>query len=523
MVRPFTKTGHKIGPIDFDSSPMWPRMKKLMKMSGLHKIICWPRRHGKTLMAATVAYWKFMTGRNELLAFAAVTISNNELTVWGWMEVMIRHTPYSRMLLNKGMIIIKKDEMSFPALGNKCKKLSGTGVDRNWGSSWTGIFYTEGHTEKNIESYKAARGGMTSTPGAMSFMDSTVGHRGGLFNKYLQLGGYGEDIDWLQYQDEEEMYEKMPWWITKEQVRMEWGSAGVDDAYRRKYLLNTLSDADDLVIDPKVLENYIVDKFPQRERRNNAKLCVGVDMAQSYSKSDAQTACTAIQMFPTYSGPQYHILESKDTDKETGITNTTTFIQKYRPEITGIERPESSELFTWCSESHYDPISYSVDKVSKPEAVLFARRMILEGRVLFHREQCRQLIEQLSYFIRIENPQTGYARYTGKEEGKQDDCVMSMVWGMWRMRDAGSGITVRCHQKDPRISSQCLLKSRDGTWIPHLCKDECRTVYANKETIDSFKDQNGNTDWQRLKDHVNRFRHDNLENYPAANKVIRNI
>ena len=61
-------------------------------------LICWPKRHGKTMLNAALGCWRAATQRYQGIAVLATSREHAETTLYGYEYAMFRHSPFLRWL-----------------------------------------------------------------------------------------------------------------------------------------------------------------------------------------------------------------------------------------------------------------------------------------------------------------------------------------------------------------------------------------------------------------------------------------
>src|SRR6185312_13399495 len=92
----------------------------------LHSTIvwCWPRRHGKTVVAALVNVWRFLTRQTEAIAVVANSEKQTVDTAFRLFKGILQNTPYTKALINAGAIKVAADTVTYEALGNSAQGFS---------------------------------------------------------------------------------------------------------------------------------------------------------------------------------------------------------------------------------------------------------------------------------------------------------------------------------------------------------------------------------------------------------------
>ncbi|MCQ8119950.1 hypothetical protein [Methylomonas rosea] len=69
-------------------------------------VFCWPRRHGKTLVAALIIVWRFLTRKTQTIGIIANSEKQIVDTAFKTVASILRKTEYTASLIKSGAILI---------------------------------------------------------------------------------------------------------------------------------------------------------------------------------------------------------------------------------------------------------------------------------------------------------------------------------------------------------------------------------------------------------------------------------
>ncbi len=180
--------------------------------------LCWPRRHGKTLLIGIYHIWRLIAWRNQLITIVSNSENQTVGTAYRLVKQMLENTPYFRMLIDQGHIVVQAQKFSFEARNNEINALAseastivGRGVDD--------AQISEGFAMRDSSMYDASASSQGDRWNAQSVLDSVVSRKGHFYHNLYSLARTGKDptiyFDHIEYQDLDDALVKTPGHISK--------------------------------------------------------------------------------------------------------------------------------------------------------------------------------------------------------------------------------------------------------------------------------------------------------------------
>ncbi len=187
---PSAKGGYEI----FQPGPL-ERIEIIKAIDGDFRTIvfCWPRRHGKTLVAALIIVWRFLTRKTQTIGIIANSEKQIVDTAFKTVSSILRKTEYTASLIKSGSIIIADTgTIQYPALDNTIKGYSNNPAAL-YGKKLTIAQVSELHAAANDQSYQVVASSTIDTDDGLVLIDSTVGPRSSPLFMLYSIAERGDD------------------------------------------------------------------------------------------------------------------------------------------------------------------------------------------------------------------------------------------------------------------------------------------------------------------------------------------
>ena len=139
-------------------------------------VLCWPRRHGKTLAAALIVCWRFMSRRTQNVAMVANSERQSVDVAFKLVRDILRETPYAAAMVKADKITIAADKIEYPALGNVIQGFPSNPAAL-FGKKLSIAQVSELHAATSDAAYQALASATIDTDDGLVLVDSTVGSR----------------------------------------------------------------------------------------------------------------------------------------------------------------------------------------------------------------------------------------------------------------------------------------------------------------------------------------------------------
>jgi hypothetical protein len=466
-------------------------------------VFCWPRRHGKTVVAALIIAWRFLTRPGQTIAIVANSEKQSVDTAFKTVAAILQKTLYSNALVQDGAIVIGAEAISYGGLGSTITGYPSSPASL-YGKKLSVAQVSELHAAKSDAVFQVLASSTIDTADGLVLVDSTVGARSSPLYALNQLAERKEDpslfFSHLSYANIEDAIARGPKWIAPARLRSR--AAQMLPAEFAAQHLNLWGAASNALF-PDALIDRTVKTYPLnvREISGNAAFVVGggLDRAYSFSLHGDATVTTAVaKLIPGGEDePHYYVLASDGVKFSTfgGISrNLTRYRRDFGMKRVCLEVINATDIASWAAEQDFE--SETVHPTPDRQAAAFTalHNAASEGRLHIHPSHKKLIAELRTFEYRLESlngksvPKFGAA---GKRD--HDDFVYSLGWAIYALREdelspyALTGIN--CEATGP-VVQLCVLNG--GDHVP-ACSENCRSMsqtlafyreYSSKNKID---------------------------------------
>lgn len=457
-------------------------------------VLCFPRRHGKTVATALIILWRFLTRTHQKMAM----VGNNEKQAIGVAFETVRGildaTPYFKPMLDGGSIVVMADKITYkPAKNEICAFANNASA--LYGYKFALVQVTEYHAAKNNKAFETAASATIDSEGGLVLIDSTVGSRTSpLYKLYKDAEDpeSGVYFSHIFYTSNEEAFANCPKWISEQALRhrartmppLEWAQQH----------LNNWAMSSDALFRPEVMARMVAE-FPLDlaglAGGRAFKSAAALDRAFGDSSHGDATVTTCVVKLKEDDDEVYYVVSSEAVDGSTsgGIkANFLRYEEEYQISRAAIEAYNAQDFFNWAQTRPYDSTLIHVNRNNKAAACKLLYNLAVEGKIKIHASMTR-LIEELEVFEMaiVEGGQPVFSHPVGGH----DDHVLSLVWAVAQLQDVDlnnyelKGVT--CHA-EPHMAPACIL---NGGSLRPLCAKECRSFAELSLMYDRYVERAG--------------------------------
>lgn len=448
-------------------------------------VLCWPRRHGKTIGAALIITWRFMVRRTQEVAMVANSEKQTTDTAFKLVRTILEATPYMSKMVKEGTIRIAADKIEYPNLGNTIQGFPSNPAAL-FGKKLSIAQVSELHAATSDAAYQALASATIDTDDGLVLVDSTVGSRSSPLYGLYSLDQEGADpslfYSHISYADLEDACARAPHWINVRALRSR-AAQMLPGEFAQQHL-NRWGDGTSALFTPAVIEGCKDDyRLDVASITGGAAHVVGAGLDRAYGWSvhgDATVATCVLKML-IGEDAHYYVLASDKIAFSTaaGIRKALT---RYRTDHgmsrAAIESYNAQDVAAWCGDQAFDHELISVTSERKGNAFTALHAAAAEGRLHIHKSFTALLSEMgtLEYALETGN------RPTFKAAGKHhDDHVYSLAWAVYALRDVELNPYelpgVHCYGPAPAVPL-CILN--DGELVPP-CASSCRSMLTARE------------------------------------------
>ncbi len=467
--------------------------------SGCHTlVVCWPRRHGKTLFTALLIVWRFLTRQTQRIAIVANSERQTVDTAFKLVRDILIHTPAIKKLIDTDQIKIGKDFIRFPATGSFIQAHPAN-ANALFGLKLSVAQISELHAARDDRIYQVLSSATIDTDDGLVLVDSTVGSRTSplfsLFNAWEQGVDPSLHVSYVSYKNLEEACAKSPRWIKPERLRSR--AAQMLPAEFAQQHLNQWTSGTSALFSPEIITSciaaYPLDAEAVADKRAH-KVGAGLDRAFGFSLHGDQTVSTAVLKVLQNEDEHFYVLDS-DAIKFSGARGIKKNLTKYAKDFgmsrAAIEKYNSQDIAAWCADQDFDHelVSATIERQANAFTALY--NAASEGRLHIHLTFEALLGEMAAFEYRLEasGSKGALPKFTAAK-GSKDDHVYSLAWAVYALREDElnpyelSG--VHCFAKAVHVADLCVLN--DGDHIP-LCAQECRSFGAFDGLYQAYRER----------------------------------
>lgn len=465
-------------------------------------VFSFPRRHGKTTLAAMLIVWRFMSRPSENIAVVANSEKQVTSTAFKTIKGAFENTPVLKRMLAAGTIKIGADRIEMPSAGSVIQAYSSNPAAL-WGMKLSCAQISEIHAARNggDDVYEALAGSLLDTKGSLLIIDSTVAPRSsklwGLYHSATHATDPDTSIAFahLEYGDLDDACRNSPAWIAPAKLR----------SLSRQMLphkfallhLNRWGDAANALFPADVLKACI-EEYPL----DIASLAAGsayivgggLDRAFGGSKHGDATVTACVAKIVLDDEEHIFVLDAESVflGRLGGIKKRfETYHKAFGMKRATLESYGSQDVFDHLAAQSYGTGVEVVhpSRASKYAAFTALYQAAAEQRLHIH-PAFKNLIAEMAVFEVVEdgNATDGLASVPkfSHPRGAHDDYVHALAWAVYSLRSVHlhpyeiEGI--HCTGRGPSVA-HCALNG--GGTIPS-CADTCRSMHEARRMYASY-------------------------------------
>ncbi len=185
-------------------------------------VLSWPRRHGKSEIAARIDIWCCLNWDNQV----AVVMSNSQEqstdTVWKICDDMIKNSPKLKARLDAGEIVVTTTEINFTRTSSVIR-FSPASEKSAYGKKINKAHVLELCKATDSELYDTLHSSTGDAFMGLTIADSNVGTIDNIVCKLIDLGQSGKDpqigVSYIHYKDLDDAIKRGPRWIDPKWLR----------------------------------------------------------------------------------------------------------------------------------------------------------------------------------------------------------------------------------------------------------------------------------------------------------------
>ncbi|WP_018044900.1 terminase large subunit [Methylobacterium sp. 88A] len=448
-------------------------------------VLCWPRRHGKTLAAALIIAWRFMSRRTQNVAMVANSERQSVDVAFKLVRDILRETPYAAAMVKADKITIAADKIEYPALGNVIQGFPSNPAAL-FGKKLSIAQVSELHAATSDAAYQALASATIDSDDGLVLVDSTVGSRSsplyGLYGLHERATDPSLFFSHIAYRDLEDACARAPRWISVAGLRSR-AAQMLPGEFAQQHL-NLWGSSTTSLFPPAVLDQCRgTYKLDIASITGGAAHVVGAGLDRAYGFSlhgDATVASCVVKVL-VGEDPHYYVLASDKIafSAATGIRRAFT---RYRTEHgmsrAAIESYNSQDIAAWCGDQTFDHevISPTLERQGNAFTALYAAAA--EGR-LHVAPGFSTLLAEMG-MLEYQLGASSAPRFEAAK-GYHDDHVYALAWAVYALRDVELNPYelkgVHCYGPGPS-PSLCILNG--GELVPP-CAGSCRSMLAARD------------------------------------------
>jgi hypothetical protein len=470
------------GPLELEA---WQQEDLAAALDGGYRtvIFLWPRRHGKTLVAALLILWRFVSRESQTICLVSNSANQSVGACFRLVAGIVRHTP--RMLALIGAKNLQAERILFPSLDSIIEALPSNPAALI-GRKVSVAQVSELHAARSADIFDAMASSTGDSAEGLVLVDSTVGSRSGVLYRLTGLVERGEDaatfVSYQSYADLADALERSPAWISRPWLTSR--ARQMLPGEFARYHLNLWSSGSNALFAESDLAAAVVD-LPHplpldalRAYANGRKFLVagGLDRAYGFSLHGDQTITTIVAKIATDDGEcEYVVLDQRRIMFSSAAGIKTAFHEAHeRYGLTNVcvESFNAQDIWTHLLERQIPAELIHATNTNQIPAFTALHRVVAERRLRIPKELDALIAEMRVFEYDTETAAT--PRF-GAAGSFHDDRVYSLAWAIHALREHELAAyelgAVVCDAPD-HLQPLCYLF--DG---PHVmpCADRCPT------------------------------------------------
>ena len=462
-------------------------------------VFCWPRRHGKTLISALIILWRFLTRRNETIAL----VSNSERqavdTCFRLIRDALRHTPYTRRMIEKGTVKVQVSSILYEGVGNSI-----TGYANNpsalYGISFSIAQVSELHAARDPDTYHIVSGSTLDRTDGLVLVDSTVGSQSSPLWVLWQANQNDPEasvhFSHIGYRDIEDAIANLPSWLRETGLRT-LAATMLPIQFAQQHLNQWQAGSSCLF--PSEVIDRCRDSYPLDVKAitNGAAFVTGggLDRAYGFSLHGDRTVASAVVRVLEGEDDHYYVVASDHVrfSAASGIKSCLSrYHQEFKMSRAAIESYNAQDIAAWCADQSFDHETVHATSERQSNAFTALYNAAAEGRLHIHPKFEALLEEMATFEYRLENVSgKGTLPKFEAAKGCHDDYVYSLAWAIYSLREIElnpyeiSG--VHCFA-NAVVAPLCALNG--GSIVP-ACSETCRSFNKAADLYTKYKERSG--------------------------------
>lgn len=465
-------------------------------------VLCWPRRHGKTVAAALIVVWRFITRQTEAIALVANSERQTVDTAFRLVRTILEQTPYLKQLITAGSIKIVADSIEYGALDNRINGYPSNAAAL-YGKKLSLAQVSELHAARTDGVYQVLASSTIDTADGLVLIDSTVGPRSSPLYGLYQLFQNGGDptlyFSHISYKDLEEAIARGPAWIKPDRLRSR--AKQMLPAEFAMQHLNQWGSGTNSLFTPEVIDrcrdSYPLDAKTVADGRAYV-VGAGLDRALIVSMHGDKTvlACVLKTTGVNDDEPHYYILDAHafTISTEGAIKRKITAFQRdYGLKNISVERYEGQDIALWCGgQGLKSELIHATPKQQAPAFMALAGAA-QEGRLHIHPkfEAVFKEMGDFEYTLEGTGTSEGVIPRFQHAKGCHDDHLYALTWAIYSLRETELNpyelVGIHC-EAPGAVARLCLMN--DGDLVPS-CADDCRSFQQMRTLYDAYKTRAG--------------------------------
>lgn len=481
------------------------RLELQLALDGPHStiVLCWPRRHGKTVVSALIIVWRFLTRQTEAIGIVANSAKQTVDTAMRLVTIILLKTPYTRDLIESGAIKLQAaDTIEYPALDNRIQGFP-SNVAVLFGKKLSCAQVSEYHAARNDDVYQTLASSTIDTEGGLVLVDSTVGPRSSplyaLYQLHENKGDPSLYFSHISYKDLADAIARGPAWIKPERLRSRFKQ--MLPAQFAMMHLNLWGAGTNSLFSTETIklcnESYILDAKTVAGNRAYA-VGAGLDRALIVSMHGDKTvlACVLKTTGVMDDEPHYYVLDAHAflISTEGAIKRRITKLKsEHEMKHICVERYEGQDISLWCAHQGLESELIHATPKQQVPAFMTLAGAAQEGRLHIHPsfEGIFHEMETFEYTLEATGTSEGVIPRFQHARGAHDDHLYALAWAIYSLRDTELNpyemAGINCGAPGV-VANLCVLN--DGSLIPH-CADECRSFSQLSALYQAYKSRAG--------------------------------
>lgn len=450
-------------------------------------VLCWPRRHGKTLASALIIVWRFLTRQTQTVAMVANSEKQTVDTAFKLVRTIFEQTPYLKRMIKAGSINITGDKVEYAALGNVIQGFSSNPAAL-YGKKLSIAQVSELHAAASDASYQVLASSTIDTDDGLVLVDSTTGPRTSPLFALYQIAERGDDptlfFSHISYRDLQDACDNAPAWITPAALRSR--AVQMLPAEFAQQHLNQWTSGVSALFPPEVLEKCAdTYRLDVASITGGAAFAVGAGLDRAYGFSMHGDATVTTAVLKTLIGEEDHffvLASDKITFSSAGGIKKALgrYAREFGMRRAALESYNSQDIAAWCGDQTFDHEVIHPTAERQANAFTSLYNAAAEGRLHIHPSFDRLMSEMGAFEYRLVADAKGAAGAPRFEAAKgcHDDHVYSLAWAVYSLRDYELNpyelLGIHCGGRGP-VPRLCALNG--GDMVPP-CGESCRSMLA---------------------------------------------